>query len=128
MTKQSSFASMIEEIEDMHPKKLSIAANRKLAEAPEEVQAAEWHARFLIPAMSRKDFFDSDMADLDCEDLVRESDEQHDDLFLYFLGLSAERQAEIAPRLKLQLEKIWAMREASRNRARRQLLKQQGVR
>jgi hypothetical protein len=91
-----------------------------LAETYVEPTDAEWNTKFLLPAMERKEFLETEK-DLSCEWLVGECEDQLLETFTWFLGLTWEDQQRVAHRLKEGLAKVSALRERNRERAQRML-------
>jgi hypothetical protein len=89
-----------------------------------EMTDDEWRDKFLAPATDRKAFLEKNLS---IEELVREAGDQYDDCFLWFLGLSFEDQQQVAQQLKAGLEKVKALRDRNRKRARRMLEKHRAV-
>jgi hypothetical protein len=98
---------------------------RSLAKTYVEPTEAEWRTRFLFPAMLRKDRLENEK--LTIEELIEESETQLLEAFGYFLCLTPEQQEQTARQFKDGLERVKALRENNRERA-RQMLAKQGAR
>ena len=97
-----------------------------LAKTYVEPTDAEWNTKFLLLAMERKEFLETEK-DLSCEWLVGECEDQLLELFTWFLGLTWEDQQRVAHRLKEALARVSVLHDSNRERAQRMIERQEKI-